>query len=186
MSFTWNNKLREPYKIVRRGCDFNYFKTRLATIANNFNSGVIPKLINHKVLKTEGSLEIKADCYTIRGKYDLLTQDQNKKIILWDWKTGAAPKPDFYEAFTLQKVQLGIYAIWIKHKHKSDNVCANAVFLRDGASFLQETFEHRIEKMVTDFIDKEYKYLKTLTDYIPIPSGLCAWCSWNPKCPTYK
>ena len=181
MSFLWNNKLREPYKIIRY--DFDYFKRRLANITNNFNRGVIPKLINHKVIKTEGSLEIKTNDYSIRGKYDLVTQDQHDRVVLWDWKTGAAPKPQFYEDFTLQKIQLGIYAIWIRYKYKSSNVLANAVFLRDGAYFLRETFEYHIEKKVVDYINSEHKYLKDITDYTPIPNNLCRWCSWNPKCP---
>jgi len=181
LSFLWNNKLREPYKIIRH--DFDYFKDRLATITNNFNRGVLPKLRDHKVIKPEGSLEIKTNDYAIRGKYDLLTQDQKGRFLLWDWKTGAAPKPDYYEDFTLQKIQLGIYAIWIRYKYKTENVRANAVFLRDNAYFLQEAFEYHIEKKVVDFIDFEYRNLKEITDYIPMPSNLCQWCSWNSKCP---
>ena len=181
LSFLWNKKLREPYKIIRH--DFDYFKDRLATIANNFNRGVLPKLRDHKVIKPEGSLEIKTNDYAIRGKYDLLTQDQKGRILLWDWKTGAAPKPDYYEDFTLQKIQLGIYAIWTRYKYKTENVRANAVFLRDNTYFLQEVFEYHIEKKVVDFIDFEYRNLKAITDYIPIPNNLCQWCSWNSKCP---
>ncbi len=181
LSFLWNGKLREPYKIIRH--NFDYFKDRLADITNNFNRGVIPKLINHKVIKPEGSLEIKTNDYAIRGKYDLLTQDQNGRILLWDWKTGAAPKPDYFEDFTLQKIQLGIYAIWIRYKYKTENVRANAVFLRDNAYFLQEVFKYHIEKKVIDYIDFVYKNLKEITDYIPIPNSLCQWCSWNSKCP---
>lgn len=184
MSFLWNKKLREPYKIIRY--DFEYFKNRLRNITNNFNRNIIPQLINHKVIKTEGSLEIKTDNYIIRGKYDLVTQDHNNRLILWDWKTGAAPKADFYEDFALQKIQLGIYAIWIRYKYETNNVLANAVFLRDGAYFLKEVFEYHIEKKVIDYIDSEYRYLKSITDYTPISSNLCAWCSWNPKCLIWK
>ncbi len=181
LSFLWNKKLREPYKIIRH--DFDYFKDRLANITNNFNRGVLPKLKGHKVIKAEGSLEIKTNDYAIRGKYDLLTQDQKGRILLWDWKTGAAPKPDYYEDFTLQKIQLGIYAIWIRYKYKTENIKANAVFLRDNACFLEEIFEYHIERKVVDFIDFEYKNLKKITDYFPIPNNLCQWCSWNSKCP---
>lgn len=181
LSFLWNKKLRDPYKIIRH--DFDYFKDRLANITNNFNRGVVPKLIDHRVIKAEGSLEIKTNDYAIRGKYDLLTQDQNGRIFLWDWKTGAAPKPDYYEDFTLQKIQLGIYAIWTRYKYKTENMRANAVFLRNNAYFLQEVFEYHIEKKVVDFIDFEYRNLKEITDYFPIRNNLCRWCSWNPVCP---
>lgn len=181
LSFLWNRKLRKPYRIIRH--DFDYFKNRLANITNNFNRGVIPKLIDHKVIKPEGSLEIKTNNYAIRGKYDLLTQDQGGKIFLWDWKTGAAPNPDYYEDFTLQKIQLGIYAIWTRYKYKTENMEANAVFLRDNAYFLQEVFEYHIEKKVVDYIDFVYKDLRKITDYFPIPNNLCRWCSWNSKCP---
>ena len=180
LSFLWNKRLREPYKIIRY--DFDYFKDRLANITNNFNRGVVPKLINHKVIKSEGSLEIKTNDYVIRGKYDLLTQDQSGRIFLWDWKTGAAPKPDYYEDFILQKIQLGIYAIWTRYKYKTENMRANAVFLRDNAYFLQEVFEYHIERKVVDFIDFSYRNLKGITDYIPIPDNLCQWCSWNSVC----
>jgi len=184
MSFLWNKKLREPYKIIRH--DFDYFKDRIANITNNFNRGVVQKLIGHKVIKPEGNLEIKTNDYTIRGKYDLLTQDQNGRILLWDWKTGSTPKPDYYEDFTLQKIQLGIYAIWVRYKYKTENVKTNAVFLRDNAYSLQEVFEYHIEKKVVDYIDLEYRNLKKIINYIPIPDNLCQWCSWNSVCPRFK
>lgn len=183
ISFLWNKRLRKPYKIIRY--DFEYFKNRLKNITNNFNRNVIPRLVNHKVLKTEGSLEIKTDTYAVKGKYDLVTQDHDNRLILWDWKTGAAPKPDFYEDFALQKIQLGIYAIWIRYRYETGNVLANAVFLRDGAYFLKEVFEYHIEKKVIDYIDNEYKYLKSITSYVPIPNNLCQWCSWKSKCQTW-
>lgn len=181
MSFLWNNKLRKPYKIIRH--DFDYFKDRLFNIVNNFNRGVMPKLVGHKILKAEGAIQIKTDDYTIRGKYDLLTQDHKERVFLWDWKTGAAPKPEYYEDFVLQKIQLGIYAIWVRYKYNTKNVRANAVFLREDADFLHEVFEEYLEQKVVDFINSEYEDLKNITEYYPIKSNLCSWCGWNPECP---
>jgi len=182
ISFLWNGKLREPYKIVMRGYHFDYFKDRLVNIIQNFNRYVIPKLVGHDVISTEGNLQIRTDNFVIRGKYDLITQDQKNQLTLWDWKTGRMPKPDFYEEFTLQKIQLGIYAIWIRYKYKTDNVIANVVFLRDSAEFLKEVFEYYLEEKVINFVESQYKVLKNITSYTPIRNNLCCWCSWNSKC----
>lgn len=181
ISFLWNGKLREPYKIIG-GYHFDYFKDRLVNIIQNFNRYVIPKLVGHDVISTEGSLQIRTDDFVIRGKYDLITQDQKNRLILWDWKTGRMPKPDFYEEFTLQKIQLGIYAVWIKYKYETSNVIANVVFLRDSAEFLKEVFEYYLEEKVINFVESQYKVLKNITSYAPIPNNLCPWCSWKSKC----
>jgi len=181
ISFLWNGQLREPYKIIR-GYHFNHFKNRLDNIIKNFNGHVIPRLLEHKVVKTEGNLQIKTGDFTIRGKYDLITQDQNNRLILWDWKTGRMPKPNYYEEFTLQKIQLGIYAIWIRHKYETDNIMTNVVFLRDNVDYLEEVFNYYLEEKVINFIENQYNILKNITDYTPIPSNLCPWCSWKSKC----
>ena len=181
ISFLWNGQLREPYKIIR-GYHFNHFKNRLYNTIQNFNGYVIPRLLGHKVVKTEGGLQIRTDDFVIRGKYDLITQDQNNKLILWDWKTGRMPKPDFYEEFTLQKIQLGIYAIWIRHKYETDNVMANVVFLRDNVDYLEEVFGYYLEEKVIKFVENQYDTLKNITDYTPISNNLCPWCSWKSKC----
>jgi len=182
ISFLWNGQLREPYKIVRRGYHFDHFKNRLYNTIQNFNGYVLPRLLGHKVVKTEGALQIRTDDFVIRGKYDLITQDQNNKLILWDWKTGRMPRPDFYEEFTLQKIQLGIYAIWIRHKYETDNVIANVVFLRDNVDYLEEVFGYYLEEKVINFVENQYNILKNITDYTPIPNNLCPWCSWKSKC----
>ena len=182
ISFLWNGQLREPYKIVRRGYHFDHFKNRLYNTIQNFNGYVLPRLLGHKVVKTEGALQIRTDDFVIRGKYDLITQDQNNKLILWDWKTGRMPRPDFYEEFTLQKIQLGIYAIWIRHKYETDNVMANVVFLRDNVDYLEEVFGYYLEEKVINFVENQYDILKNITDYTPIPNNLCPWCSWKSKC----
>jgi uncharacterized Zn finger protein (UPF0148 family) len=182
ISFLWNGQLREPYKIIRRGYHFDHFKNRLYNTIQNFNGYVLPRLLGHKVVKTEGALQIRTDDFVIRGKYDLITQDQNNKLILWDWKTGRMPRPDFYEEFTLQKIQLGIYAIWIRHKYETDNVMANVVFLRDNVDYLEEVFGYYLEEKVINFVENQYDILKNITDYTPIPNNLCPWCSWKSKC----
>lgn len=182
ISFLWNGQLREPYKIVRRGDHFDHFKNRLYNTIQNFNGYVLPRLLGHKVVKTEGALQIRTDDFVIRGKYDLITQDQNNKLILWDWKTGRMPRPDFYEEFTLQKIQLGIYAIWIRHKYETDNVMANVVFLRDNVDYLEEVFGYYLEEKVINFVENQYNILKNITNYTPIQNNLCLWCSWRPKC----
>jgi ATP-dependent helicase/DNAse subunit B len=181
ISFLWNGKLREPYKIIG-GYHFDYFKDRLVNIIQNFNRYIIPKLVGHDVISTEGNLQIRTDDFVIRGKYDLITQDQKNRLILWDWKTGRMPKPDFYEEFTLQKIQLGIYAVWIKYKYETNNVIANVVFLRDNTEFLKEVFEYYLEEKVINFVESQYKILKNITSYTPIPNNLCPWCSWESKC----
>ena len=184
ISFLWNRRLREPYKIIG-SYDFDHFKDRLTNIIKNFNRYVIPKLYTHNIIRTEGNLQIRTNDFVIRGKYDLITQDYNNKLTLWDWKTGKKPRPDYYEDFTLQKIQLGVYAIWVRYKYKTEHVLANVVFLRDNVDFLKEVFGYHLEEKVINFIDIQYKTLKSITNYIPMPNNLCPWCSWNSKCGYY-
>ena len=181
ISFLWNGKLREPYKIIG-GYHFNYFKDRLVNIIQNFNRYVVPKLVGQEVISTEGSLQIKTDDFVIRGKYDLITQDQDKRLILWDWKTGKMPNPEYYRDFTLQKIQIGIYTVWIKYKYETTNIIANVVFLRDSTEVLDEVFEYHLEEKVINFVESQYKVLKNITSYAPIPNNLCPWCSWVSIC----
>ena len=181
MSFLWNGQLREPFKIIR-GYPFSYFKERLINITNNFNVYVIPKLVGHRVEKTEGDLQIRTKDFVIRGKYDLITQDQNNQLILWDWKTGKMPNPDFFEEFTLQKIQLGIYAVWIRYQYNTGNVVSNVVFLRERADLLQEVFKSNLDEKVINFISSRYIDLKEIANYNPLPNNLCPWCSWKSEC----
>ncbi|MBU4483388.1 MAG: hypothetical protein KKG62_04720, partial [Actinobacteria bacterium] len=84
--------------------------------------------------------------------------------------------------FTLQKIQLGIYAIWIRYKYETDNVMTNVVFLRDNVDYLEEVFGYYLEEKVINFVENQYDILKNITDYTPISNNLCPWCSWKSKC----
>ena len=105
LSFIWEGGLRTPYKIVRYKYGLEDFISRLERIATNFNCFLVKNLKNHKVKAIEGKLQIRTDLYYIRGKYDLITEDSDGSLMLWDWKTGSMPKLEYYEDFSNQNIR---------------------------------------------------------------------------------
>lgn len=182
MSFLWEGKLREPYRIVRRGHSFADFEERLANVGKNFNYFITTKLIGHKVVSVEGELQIRAEGCYIRGKYDLITKGPHGNLSLWDWKTGRMPIPRFFKDFSAQKAQLGVYATWMRYKYNTKNVRGYAVFLRDTLDLLSETFRTPIERDVLEYMHHWRSELNKMTSYPPIPNNLCDWCPWNELC----
>jgi len=190
MSFFEKGKPREPYRIIKEYDPDEFFK-RLKTIGENFNSFMYHNMIGHKIIENgvEGTLEIETDfSYVIRGKYDLITKDNDGKPVLWDWKTGRAPDPTDLDSFILQKAQLGIYAIWMKYMFDIDNIRTTAVFLRDenGIATISEVFNSKMEQDVLKFLEKHRSRLNNLSSYPPVVNGLCDWCGWRPTCPAFR
>ena len=107
-------------------------------------------------------------------------------MVLWDWKTGTAPKPEYYEDFRNQKVQLGIYAVWMRHKYGTTAVRGTAVYLRDGTVELSERFHPSVEAEVLLYAGAWRRRVNAQASYPPIPNNLCDWCGWNPVCPAYQ
>lgn len=187
MSFIWEGKLREPYKIVSNKYTLEQYLERLKRFGKNFNDFIISKLISHEIIKIEGSIELGVDDYKVRGKYDLITKTKKGEYFLWDWKTGAMPSPKYFKEFYIQKAQLGIYAIWMKNKYKTSTISGNAVFLRDyDYDVLSENFTEDIEKNVLDYLINWRKEMNKTKEYPPITSMLCDWCGWNTVCSAYS
>ncbi len=183
LSFIWEGQLRKPYRIVRKGHRIGDFIARLEKIGHNYNRFLQETLVYHKIKAVEGSLQIRTDSFYIRGKYDLITEDPHESIVLWDWKTGSAPRPSYYEQFRSQKIQLGIYAIWMRHRYKSALIRGTAVFLRSELDELSERFTDSVEKDVLDYTHSWRRRLNQQQSYPAIPNKLGLWCSWNPICP---
>ena len=162
ISFLWNGQLREPYKIVR-GYHFNRFKNRLNDTIQNFNGYVIPRLLGHKVVKTEGALQIRTDYFVIRGKYDLITQDQNNKLILWDWKTGKMPKPDYYEEFTLSEEDSNTGAITGKDG-ETYTIYEGGIY-EDFSDTDREYWSFYSKEFTLDDPSQDKKFYKIISDY---------------------
>lgn len=186
LAFLWEGRLRAPYKVVSSTYGLHDFIRRLELVATNFNAFLVRRLSGHRVVSVEGELEIKTDEFYIRGKHDLITQDSSGDMVLWDWKTGSAPKPEYYEDFRNQKVQLGIYAVWMKHKYGTLAVRGTAVFLRDGTVELSERFHPSVESEVLLYAEAWRRRVNAQTSYPPIPNNLCDWCGWNAVCPAYQ
>lgn len=184
-----NEKTRRPYRITRDR-DPDDFLKRLRTIGNNFNLFLCDNLVGHKIIENgvEGMLEIKTDSnYVIRGKYDLITKDKEEKLVLWDWKTGKTPDPSDFDNRILQKVQLGIYAIWMRYMFNMDNIRATAIFLRDenGIGMISEIFDSKNEEDILNFLSGQRSRLNNFSSYPPVINGLCEWCGWMTVCPAF-
>ena len=122
----------------------------------------------------------------MRGKYDLVTRGPTGALTLWDWKTGRTPAPAYWEDFKNQQIQLGIYAVWMNHCHQTTGVKGTAVFLRDEFHEMSEVFTPAVERDVLGYLHAWRVRLNGLSSYPPIPSALCDWCGWNPRCRAYE
>jgi len=187
LSFLWEGALRPPYKIVRGYQTIDEFISRLEQVGHHFNHALRHRLVGHRVLAVEGRLQIRTPSFYIRGKHDLITRTPKGELILWDWKTGRAPVPEYYRDYLNQKIQLGIYAVWMRDKYQQPSVKGTAVFLRDATDLLlTETFTPAVEQDVLSYLSNWRSKLNGLSSYPPIPSALCPWCGWNHVCPAHR
>lgn len=186
-------ELIKPYRIVRDRDPKEFFE-RLQTIGDNFNIFLQNNLIGHEIIEEgiERELEMETDSFVIRGRFDLITRNAEGEMVLWDWKTGRAPDPSKFDSNIndryLKKIQLGIYAIWMRYMFNLDDVCATSVFLRDRfkISTISELFDLTMERKVLVYLKKERAKLNTLSSYYPNPNNLCDWCGWKPVCPAFR
>ena len=186
LSFIWEGKLREPYRIVRRTYTLDDFQDRLTAVGRHFNKLIWTELLGHRIESIEGELQIRTDACYIRGKHDLITTAPYGGLVLWDWKTGRKPKPEYFDQYESLKAQLGVYATWMRYIHKSKDVMGTAVFLRDSLEEQSEKFTPAIEQDVLEYMAGWRSRLNGMKSYPPIPSQLCDWCSWNETCPAMK
>jgi len=187
LSFIWEGALRPPYKIVRRYQTIDEFISRLEQVGHHFNHALRRRLVGQTVLAVEGRIQIRTPSFYIRGKHDLITRTPEGELILWDWKTGRPPLPEYYRDYLNQKIQLGIYAVWMRYKYHQPSVKGTAVFLRDAADLLlTEIFTPTVEQDVLSYLSNWRSKLDELTSYPPIPSALCPWCGWNHVCPARR
>jgi hypothetical protein len=185
LAMLWNGAPRPPYRIVKHGQDPADLTVRLEGICGHFNQCIRQQLRGHSIEAIECNLEVETDECFVRGKCDLITRDSSGAFCLWDWKTGNAPKPEYFDDFRTQKLQLGFYATWMRYRYEAADVVAAAVFLRDELVVLTETFREQIESMVLQEAAAWRRRQNSVARHDPIPNNLCAWCGWNPVCPAY-
>ncbi len=185
LAFLWRGELRAPYRIVRHGACFDDFVARLQAVARHFNEFLPRHLAGCEVVAVEGALQIRTDSLYVRGKYDLISRAADGRLMLWDWKSGRLPKAEYHDDYLHQKVQLGIYATWMRHKFGTSEVEGAAVFLRDAPRCLSEAFTPEVERMVLDYLHTRRERLNRVTTWPPSPSALCDWCGWKPACPAF-
>lgn len=186
LAFLWEGRVRAPYRVVRSTYRLDDFIRRLEAVATNFNSFLVRRLNGHRVVGVEGELQIRTEEFFIRGKHDLITQDPSGDMVLWDWKTGSVPKPEYYEDYRNEKIQLGIYAVWMRHKYGTTAVRGTAVYFRDSTVELSERFKPSVEAEVLMYADSWRRRVNAMTSFPSIPNNLCDWCGWNPVCPAYQ
>lgn len=186
LSFLWEGRLREPYRIVRRNHTLQQFMDRLAAVGRNFNEFLCAGLLGHEIASVEGSLEIRMQECCIRGKHDLVTIASDGCLVLWDWKTGRRPKPQYFEEYEALKSQLGVYATWMRHSYGTAHVRGTAIFLRDMLDSQSEIFTPAIERDILDYMVGWRSRLNGMQTYPAIQSNLCDWCSWNESCPVMR
>jgi len=179
-------RLRAPYKIVQAHFGPEEFLQRLERVAIVFDEVVAGKLAGHTVLDIDGRFEVSAELFCLRGKYDLITRQPDGDLVLWDWKTGRPPASAEDDPARIQRVQLGFYTLWMKHKFENTDVSARAVFLRDGCQELSERFSPALESEVLRYADGWRDRQNAQTSYPPRLNDLCDWCGWNPVCSAYR
>jgi putative RecB family exonuclease len=154
-------------------------------VAANFNSFLASQLRGHRILDVEGQLQVRTDAITIRGKYDLITEAPDGALRLWDWKTGRAPRADWFTDYRNQKIQLGVYAVWMRYHMKAENVKGTAVFLREVCETMSERFTRSVEEDVLSYLASWRQEANSWSTYPAVPSNLCPWCGWRPVCPAF-
>ncbi len=185
MSMVSRGSLKEPYRIVRQADTTGDYEERLVQVATNFNRFLRDTLTGHKVIGVEGNLQIQTSACYIRGIYDLVTEDPDGVLALWDWKTGAPPKPRYVEDCLAQKGQLGAYTIWMRYKYAQSDIQGTAVFLGEGLQAVSETFTLAMERAVLGYFIQWRRQLNALNEtksYPRIRDNLCPWCAWNEVC----
>jgi len=186
LSFLWEGRLREPYRIVQPNYRINDFQERLAAVGSNFNHFLLTALIGHEIKSVEGELQIRTEACYIRGKHDMITVAPDGCLVLWDWKTGRRPNSEYFDEYAILKSQLGVYATWMRYRYESTDVQGTAVFLRDGLEQQSERFTPAIERDVLEYMVGWRSRLNGMKSYPAIPSHLCDWCSWNETCPAMR
>ena len=182
MSFVWEGRLRDPYRIVRAGQSLREFEERLKVVGERFNEFLCRDLAGHSITGAEGQLQIRtAQCY-IRGKYDLITESPSGILVLWDWKTGKMPDPKYYSEYSNMKAQLGVYAVWMRYRFEAGDVRGTTVYFRDGILRQSETFTPAVERDVLDYMLKWRETLNAMTTYPATSGQLCPWCCWKEGC----
>lgn len=171
-----------PYRVIRADRTANDYLEGLGRMIGNFNRFAGDDLAGHTVVRAEGALEILAGTITIRGKYDLITRDEDGRLVLWDWKTGGAPSPRHSDSLEQLRMQLGIYATWMRHWYADETVRGRAVFFRDEPAGLHWEFSPQLEREVLDHTCAWRHRINGWTSYPPNRSALCAWCGWNEMC----
>lgn len=179
--FLFEGKLIEPYRIIKSDQNFPDFEKRLSGIVKNFNKFLLKELIGHRIVESEGRLQITMENCFIRGKYDLITK-RGDALILWDWKTGKEPNPRFLDSFHAQKNQIALYAVWMKHYYKVEDVKGSSVYLRGKLAWLSEMYDLETEKKVLKYMLGWRDKLNQLLVYPQKQSILCQWCPWNQEC----
>ncbi|HRY28595.1 MAG TPA: PD-(D/E)XK nuclease family protein [Elusimicrobiota bacterium] len=185
MSFVWEGKLRPPYKIVLEKLDVEDYVSKLRGVGQNFNDFLMEELPGKRILGVEEPIQLRTEKATLYGKYDLITEDSDGSITLWDWKTNILPGSQSHEEFRNQKIQLGMYAIWLKYKYDLDKVRATAVFFGDKTEQVSEMFSDEVERDVLTFLTAWRDKLNKLDSYPPLPNKSCPWCEWYPVCPAF-
>ncbi|HDS08927.1 MAG TPA: PD-(D/E)XK nuclease family protein [Firmicutes bacterium] len=186
LSFIWEGKLIEPYRIIRKNSTVEDYIEKLKEFGKNFNGFLRKNMTGHKIFDVEGDLEIETDEYLIRGKYDLISRDPDGNLVLWDWKTGPAPNPKYFDDYKQKKLQLGIYAIWMGYKFPEDQIKGSVVFLKGEAKILSEKFTKEIERDVLFTLKAWRDRMNIIKGYPPKPTNLCSWCAWKSDCPAWK
>lgn len=186
LSFIWQGRLREPYRICRGNHSIDDFASRLLGVGGNFNSFLRDKLLGHRVEAVEGALQIRSEEVHIRGKHDLITRSPTGRLILWDWKTGRMPSAEYWEDYRDQKVQIGFYASWMRYKFDTADVEGTAVFLRDGPQqHITEKYHPDTESDVLANATAWRRRINARAQYPALANQLCDWCGWNPVCPAH-
>jgi hypothetical protein len=186
MSFVWEGRLRAPYRIVTDKTGVEDYARALESVGRNFNDLLQRELAGRRVKGVEGDIQIQTDKAVIYGKYDLITEDADGTLTLWDWKTHMMPPARHFNEFRDHKIQLGIYAIWLKYAYKVSNVKAVAVFFGSKVEKITEVFSDAVERDVLVYLEGWRAKLNKLDRYPPVPNNLCAWCEWRPGCPAFE
>ncbi len=125
-----------------------------------------------RILTPKREKYLESERYKVRGFIDTIFEDENKKIVILDYKTAASDIiKDAY------KNQLSIYALLYRENYNKIPHEVGIHFLMHGIKTL--TVDSYMLKHAVSIIKKVHKgtLSKEIKDYPKVKSGLCKWHS---------
>jgi CRISPR/Cas system-associated exonuclease Cas4 (RecB family) len=153
---------------------------------DNFFSIIWPDYRERRLLEYERLNSLQVRETKVWVQVDLITQTEEEKTVITDWKTGDERWID-----SNADEQMGVYILWAIDRFSvpATQVSAELVFLRSGESHAIVKTQDQLEELKESIANraKEMLAVQTETDFPPDPANRrCRECNFATICPEGK